>query len=76
MDKPKLVGNDGTIFRCPMCKALLPHVNIPTFPFCSDRCRLMDLHNWMEGSYSVSRPMDPGSEDEDLPRPSPPPPST
>ncbi|HVS73290.1 MAG TPA: DNA gyrase inhibitor YacG [Phycisphaerae bacterium] len=68
MDKPKPIGNDGNMFRCPMCKAYLPHANVPTFPFCSDRCRLLDLNNWMEGNYSVSRPMDPG-EEEETPRP-------
>jgi endogenous inhibitor of DNA gyrase (YacG/DUF329 family) len=68
MDKPKPVGNDGTIFRCPMCKTILPHVNVSTFPFCSDRCRLLDLNNWMSGSYTVSRPVDPSDEEEDLPR--------
>jgi endogenous inhibitor of DNA gyrase (YacG/DUF329 family) len=68
MDKPKPVGNDGTIFRCPMCKTILPHVNVSTFPFCSDRCRLLDLDNWMSGSYTVSRPVDPSDEEEDLPR--------
>jgi endogenous inhibitor of DNA gyrase (YacG/DUF329 family) len=68
MDKPKPIGNDGTIFRCPMCKSLLPHANVPTFPFCSDRCRLLDLNNWMSGNYTVSRPVDPSDEEEDLPR--------
>jgi len=56
---PKPLGNDGTVFRCPMCKAILPHINVPTFPFCSDRCRLLDLNNWMTGQYTASRPIDP-----------------
>ena len=47
---------------------LLPNVSEKTFPFCSDRCRLLDLNNWMEGNYNVSRPVDPTDELEDLPR--------
>jgi endogenous inhibitor of DNA gyrase (YacG/DUF329 family) len=68
MDKPRIVGNDGTVFRCPMCKAILQSMDVPTFPFCSDRCRLLDLNNWMEGKYAVSRPVDPTDELDDLPR--------
>ena len=67
-DKPKPIGNDGTVFRCPMCKTLLPHVNVPSFPFCSDRCRLLDLGNWLDGKYMSSRPVDPTDHLEDLPR--------
>ncbi len=26
-----------------------------TFPFCSRRCRDVDLGNWFSGSYSISR---------------------
>ncbi len=67
-DKPRPVGNDGAVFRCPICKTILPHANVPTFPFCSDRCRLLDLNNWMDGKYTLSRPIDPSDEDEDLPK--------
>jgi uncharacterized protein len=72
MDTPKKIGNDGTLFRCPICKTFLPGTNVKTFPFCSDRCRLLDLNNWMEGNYTVSRPVDPTDELEDLPRARPP----
>ena len=69
---PKPMGNDGTVFRCPICKKILPNINIKTFPFCCDRCRLLDLNNWIEGKYTVSRPIDPTDELENL-RKSPPP---
>ncbi len=68
MDKPRIIGNDGTVYRCPLCRALLPNKSVPTFPFCSDRCRLLDLNNWMEGNYTVSRPIDPSDEIDELPR--------
>lgn len=68
MDKPRKIGNDGTVFKCPICRTLLPGVDIPTFPFCSDRCRLLDLHNWIEGKYQSSRPIDPTGDDDELPQ--------
>ena len=69
-DQFKPVGNDGAVFRCPICKTLLPHAGVEAFPFCSQRCRLVDLDNWLEGKYTASRPMDPTDHDEDQPRPS------
>jgi uncharacterized protein len=35
-------------------------------PFCSDRCRLIDLGNWATEKYVISSPADPqGYQDED-----------
>ena len=30
----------------------------PSYPFCSDRCRLVDLGAWFNESYRVTRPAD------------------
>ncbi|MBL4885545.1 MAG: DNA gyrase inhibitor YacG [Planctomycetaceae bacterium] len=41
---------------CPVCnKALPPQMtqSSPTFPFCSDRCRNVDLFRWGEGKYAI-----------------------
>jgi endogenous inhibitor of DNA gyrase (YacG/DUF329 family) len=67
-DKPKTIGTDGTVFKCPVCKTVLPHADVPTFPFCSDRCRLLDLQNWVDGKYVFHRPIDPTDQLENLPR--------
>ncbi len=40
---------------CPTCR-LEVSPDIETFPFCSHRCRMADLHRWMGGEYKVSRP--------------------
>lgn len=39
---------------CPVCKkpAPPPAAGGP-FPFCSDRCRLLDLGKWLDGDYRV-----------------------
>jgi endogenous inhibitor of DNA gyrase (YacG/DUF329 family) len=29
----------------------------PEFPFCSDRCRLIDLGNWSSEEYRISEPL-------------------
>ena len=41
--------------RCPTCKKLVLRKD-PEFPFCSDRCRLIDLGKWASGAYVVRGP--------------------
>ncbi len=36
----------------------------PFRPFCSERCKLIDLGNWLGGRYRISTPA-PGSADEE-----------
>lgn len=45
--------------ECPICKAVLPDVadDYPSRPFCSPRCKLADLHNWLNEEYKVSEPL-------------------
>ncbi|MBL0926785.1 MAG: DNA gyrase inhibitor YacG [Phycisphaerales bacterium] len=42
--------------RCPTCRGDTDEGR-PTFPFCSERCRLADLGRWMAGDYRISRPI-------------------
>ncbi len=38
---------------CPVCDAPVDLQATPTVPFCSDRCRLIDLGRWLGESYGV-----------------------
>lgn len=39
---------------CPQCGTRIPYsTDNPNRPFCSERCRLIDLGCWMDGSYAV-----------------------
>jgi uncharacterized protein len=42
--------------RCPICKKEVLST-APDFPFCSDRCRLIDLGKWASGGYVISSPV-------------------
>lgn len=42
--------------RCPICKKAVKRTN-PDFPFCSDRCRIIDLGKWASGGYVISSPV-------------------
>ncbi len=50
---------------CPNCKAEVEYSTDNKFrPFCSERCRLIDLGQWAEESYSV--PVDPHAYDDQM----------
>jgi len=41
---------------CPVCNRQVgPQTNVPAdlFPFCSPRCRSVDLFRWSEGKYAI-----------------------
>lgn len=42
--------------RCPTCRTLVL-AGAEHFPFCSDRCRLIDLGKWASGGYVISTPI-------------------
>jgi endogenous inhibitor of DNA gyrase (YacG/DUF329 family) len=42
--------------QCPTCKKRVKRTN-PDFPFCSERCRLLDLGKWASGAYVISSPL-------------------
>ena len=42
--------------RCPTCKAIVT-AGGEDFPFCSDRCRKIDLGKWASGGYKISSPI-------------------
>lgn len=48
--------------NCPICKKPVDSETHAEFPFCSDRCRLLDLGNWSSEKYVVSE----SALDEDL----------
>ena len=37
---------------CPTCSANVPR-DAPSRPFCSERCKLIDLGRWLRGDYVV-----------------------
>ena len=50
--------------KCPICKKDVK-LGEADFPFCSERCRLIDLGNWSAEKYRISSPADPQMDEED-----------
>jgi endogenous inhibitor of DNA gyrase (YacG/DUF329 family) len=42
--------------NCPICKKMV-EIGTGDFPFCSDRCRNIDLGNWATEKYVISEPL-------------------
>ena len=42
--------------RCPICKKPVKSADAD-FPFCTERCRLLDLGKWATGAYVISSPL-------------------
>lgn len=51
--------------RCPVCNAEFDLASSPAKPFCSKRCKTIDLGRWLDESYSL--PDVPDSEDDETP---------
>ncbi len=46
-----------TEVRCPNCgRSILNPKENPHRPFCSERCRMIDLSRWLDGEYVISEP--------------------
>jgi endogenous inhibitor of DNA gyrase (YacG/DUF329 family) len=46
---------------CPVCDKPIALETTPTAPFCSDRCRLVDLGRWLDESHAIpGKPRRPG----------------
>jgi endogenous inhibitor of DNA gyrase (YacG/DUF329 family) len=54
--------------NCPTCKKQVTPQDNPFRPFCSERCKLIDLDKWVSEEYCVpgkSVPTERSGEDED-----------
>ena len=39
---------------CPACGQKVSKSTSDFFPFCSERCRLLDLGKWLDGRYRIA----------------------
>ena len=50
--------------KCPICKKDVAP-DSPYHPFCSERCKIIDLGNWASEKYVISTPVQPAGSEED-----------
>jgi tRNA threonylcarbamoyladenosine biosynthesis protein TsaE len=46
---------------CPVCRSTVA-TETAAYPFCSERCRMVDLNRWFSEEYRLSRPIEPEDE--------------
>jgi endogenous inhibitor of DNA gyrase (YacG/DUF329 family) len=58
--------NKKRLVACPQCKALSEYsTDNPYRPFCSERCKLVDLGQWASESYRIPEAVKPEDVPED-----------
>ena len=53
-------------FECPTCRRTFfvrRKDDAPDRPFCSRRCKLVDLGRWLDGTYRINEPVSPEEPD-------------
>ena len=51
--------------RCPICNDPVDPAKAPAVPFCSDRCRMVDMGRWLGEAYGVPPPRRPDGDEDD-----------
>jgi hypothetical protein len=53
---------------CPICKTEIADapVDFKWRPFCSQRCKGADLHNWLTGEYRISTSLEQGDAEDEI----------
>jgi hypothetical protein len=41
------------LLTCPICERTFDSQETPAMPFCSERCRLIDLKRWLNEEYRL-----------------------
>jgi len=41
------------LIRCPVCNQMFDSENSESMPFCSERCRRIDLSRWLDERYAL-----------------------
>lgn len=57
------------LVRCPICEKPFDPGQSPARPFCSRRCKLIDLGRWLDEGYGM--PYESEEEEQGPPRPEP-----
>jgi hypothetical protein len=60
------MGSTAKSDLCPVCSVPVgPLGQNPVFPFCSARCRTIDLGHWLDERYRVPTPESPADDDDE-----------
>ncbi len=57
-------GNAPRWMTCPICQRQFLASESEALPFCSSRCRLVDLGRWLDERYGLPMPPEEASEEE------------
>ncbi len=61
-----VVGLQAMMIRCPICLKMATWEENRWRPFCSERCKMVDLGNWASDAYRIPGKPE-NSDDDDIP---------
>ena len=64
MDESRSNEAEAKPVKCPICGKSVS-TDAEFYPFCSSRCKTIDLGKWIKGDYKISRPIEEADLDED-----------
>lgn len=64
MSTDKEANSNTMIIFCPICKSKTTWEENPWRPFCSERCKLIDLGKWVSDEYKIESEESAGEEQE------------
>ena len=57
--------NEIKTIKCPHCRKEAPLAGNPYRPFCSERCKMIDLGTWATEGYRIPGEKAPDAEEDD-----------
>jgi endogenous inhibitor of DNA gyrase (YacG/DUF329 family) len=57
------------VWACPICKKVAIKDGNKVFPFCSERCQMVDLGKWLDEEYRVPEKQNEGNDRSDPAKP-------
>ena len=59
---PAEIKAAAVMLNCPYCRKKFDRANTKAMPFCSTRCKMIDLGLWLNEVHSIPYDVDPGPE--------------
>ncbi len=63
---PDFVSWEMKTVKCPRCGKEILYRDSPFRPFCSERCKLIDLGHWVSGRYRIPT-VSPAEQEDEVP---------
>ncbi len=61
-----MMTSNEVLVKCPHCQKKFTYNKSEFRPFCSEKCKLIDLGSWLNESYAIAGELQEIKDDEDV----------